>query len=63
MDTLVDEYPSLIGKSDLFRKGTQLANGYWHETNFSAKTIHTYCRQIIYSLGLGDEDWEVVLKD
>jgi len=59
LDNLAQEYPSLIGKEDVFQRGRSLSNGYYYEAKLSAKSIYAYCSQIMSVLGLEEDDWKV----
>ena len=58
---LSNEYPNFI--SNYYHEGIlkvcELKNGYYVETNLSAKSIYQFCSQVLQYLELSDEDWKV----
>jgi uncharacterized protein with ParB-like and HNH nuclease domain/uncharacterized protein YecA (UPF0149 family) len=57
---LVRDYPRFISKSSTgIRKGKQLKNGYFVETNLSAERIYSFCNQAMQVVGLSNEDWKI----
>ncbi len=60
-ELITANYPRLINKEDKkkARAGRQLKNGYFVETNLSARDIQKFCLQAVEIIGLTEEDWRV----
>ncbi|MGE5456740.1 MAG: HNH endonuclease family protein, partial [Methanococcaceae archaeon] len=59
-EILPTKFPAYIGiNPNRFRKAKVLKNGYFFETNLSAKDIRRLCLQALESIELGAEDWKV----
>lgn len=59
-ETLSREYPRFISPSEMnLRSSRKLSNGFFIETNLSARSIHRFCTQAIESIGLSAADWVV----
>ncbi len=59
-ELLANDYSRFISADSVgLRSSRQLQNGYFIETNLSAKSIHRFCVQAIESIGLTKEDWIV----
>lgn len=57
---LAKEYPSFIGdRQDMFRRPKSIKSEYWYESNLSANSIYRFCKQIIGTIDLTDEEWKV----
>ncbi len=56
---VASETPHLISTEPRFRRSRQMSNGYYFETNRSAEDIYRFCRHVIVTVGLSDEDWKV----
>ncbi len=62
-ERLAQEYPRFISKDHSnFTSYRKLDNGYFFEVNFSAKTIYSFCNQMIDSLELDSDDWQVEMR-
>ncbi len=56
---LAKEYPSFIGKkADVFRRPKKVGTEYWYESNLSANSIYRFCRQVVGTIELTDDQWE-----
>lgn len=59
-DTLIKEYPKLIGKEkSKFRAVRELKNGTFVEIILSAQSIQRFCYQALETIELTVEDWKV----
>ena len=59
-ELLANNYSRFISADSVsLRSSRQLQNGYFIETNLSAKSIHRFCVQALESIGLTKEDWIV----
>lgn len=59
-EILAKDYSRFISADSVsLRSSRKLQNGYFIETNLSAKSIHRFCIQAIESIGLTKEDWIV----
>lgn len=54
-------YPSFIGRSlESFRRPKELDGGYYYETNLSANSIYRFCKQVIGTIDITDNQWIVL---
>jgi uncharacterized protein with ParB-like and HNH nuclease domain len=59
-DEIAEELPAYLDKEKFPRAYRQLSNGWYLNTNLSAASIKTYCRNLISMAGLENEDWKVI---
>ena len=58
-DEIAESMPAYLEKEKYPIACRQLSNGWYMNTNLSAATIKTYCRNLIAVAGLVEEDWQV----
>jgi uncharacterized protein with ParB-like and HNH nuclease domain len=62
-ETFVPLHPRYIHKDAVaFRKTRTLNNGFFIETNLSAKDIQKVCINAIQHIGLASKDWQIIFK-
>lgn len=58
--SLMTDYPRFIGlDSSDFRNPFLLTNGWYCETNLSARRVYTFCRQAVEHAGIQADQWKV----
>lgn len=64
MVLIENEYPRFVGKNkNKFRAIKELPNGYYFEVHLSAQSIYKLCNQIIDTIGLTSEDWQLTYSN
>lgn len=58
-DIIAESMPAYLDKEKFPNAYRQMSNGWYLNTNLSAASIKSYCRNLIASAGLSDEDWHV----
>lgn len=60
-EVLMAQFPKLVGfDKSKFRQTRTLANGAYIEVHFAAAAIYRYCVQVIETIGLTADDWQVI---
>lgn len=61
--TLVANCSSILSKEPFhLRRPSPLSNGYYVETNLSAKNVHKFCIQAIEAVGISSEKWNLTFE-
>lgn len=58
-DRIAEQYPAYFDKDKFKNASKQLPNGWWLNVNLSAATIKNFCRNIIESADIKEEEWHV----
>ncbi len=61
-DEIAEMMPAYLERKKFPRASRQLSNGWFINTNLSAQSIKTYCRNLIAAFNLDDSDWSVEEK-
>jgi uncharacterized protein with ParB-like and HNH nuclease domain len=58
-DNLAEQYPAYFDTDQFKNASKQLPNGWWLNVNLSASSIKNFCRNLIESAGISEEEWQV----
>ncbi len=58
-DKIAEQYPAYFDKSAFKHASRQLPNGWWLYVNLSAASVKSFCRNLLNSAGISEDEWAV----